>query len=143
LLRCTIVPPTAVAEGLFAVDDPPHLIGASCESCGNQHFPATDGCPYCGSRTVARCPLPTTGRLWAWTGVGSAPPGYTGPVPYGFGVVELDGRIRVVTRLTEADPSALEVGQRMRLVLVDIGSPDGAHDPDDAVLTWAFEPAES
>jgi uncharacterized OB-fold protein len=133
------VPPTAVAEGLFTTGDQPHLIGACCETCGAQHFPATDGCPYCGSQAVSPCPLPTNGRLWAWTAVNSPPPGYAGPVPFGFGVVELD-RIRVVTRLTESSPDALELGQPMRLVLVDIGSPDGSHGSDEAVLTWAFEP---
>jgi hypothetical protein len=60
-------------------------------------------------------------------------------VPFGFGVVELD-RIRVVTRLTESNPDALELGQPMRFVVVDIGSPDGSRGSDEAVLTWAFEP---
>ena len=46
-----------------------------------------------------------------WTAVTAAPPGYTGAVPFGFGVVELTReRLRVVTRLTEADPAALDVG---------------------------------
>ena len=33
------------------------------------------------------------------------PPGYAGPIPYGFGVVELGSCIRVVTRLTVPDPA--------------------------------------
>lgn len=136
------MPPIAVADGLFTTDDQPQLIGAGCDACGGQHFPAADGCPYCGSRSVARCLLPATGRLWAWTAVASAPPGYDGPVPYGFGVVELGDRIRVISRLTEADPDSLVQGQPMRLVLVDIGSPDGSPGADDAVLTWAFEPVD-
>lgn len=132
--------PTSVAPGLFTIGDQPHLLGSCCESCGAQLFPATDGCPYCGSVAVSPCELPTTGRLWAWTAVSSSPPGYGGPVPYGFGVVELGERIRVITRLTESDPAALEFGQPMHLVLVDIASPDGSHAAEDAVLTWAFEP---
>lgn len=134
------MPPTAITQGLFTTGDQPHLIGATCGTCGEQHFPATDGCPYCGSEAVTTGELPTTGRLWAWTAVNAPPPGYTGPVPYGFGVVELGGCLRVVTRLTESDPSALTFGQPVRLVLVDIASADGSHEPQDAVLTWAFEP---
>ena len=51
------------------------------------------------SHRSARTPAPTTceevrlsdvGRLWAWTAVTAAPPGYEGPVPYGFGIVELE-----------------------------------------------------
>jgi uncharacterized OB-fold protein len=53
-------------------------------------------------------------------------------VPYGFGVVELDGAaLRVVTRLTESDPGALAAGQPMRLVVEQIGDLD----------VWAFTPA--
>ena len=60
------------------------------------------------------------------------PPGYDGPVPYGFGVVELEGiGLRVVTRLTESDPARLHAGERMTLVTDDVG---------DGVATWAFAP---
>jgi uncharacterized OB-fold protein len=68
--------------------------------------------------------------LWAWTAVTAAPPGYTGGVPYGFGVVELvHEQLRVITRLRESDPARLEYGQRLTLVAEDL--PDG-------VVTWAF-----
>ncbi len=71
--------------------------------------------------------------LWAWTAVTAAPPGYTGPVPYGFGVVELvHERLRVITRLTESDPARLEFGQPMTLVA------DEALSRDERVVTWAF-----
>lgn len=77
--------------------------------------------------------LSTGGTLWAWTAVNSAAPGYEGPVPYGFGVVELpeDG-LRVVTRLSESDPAALRQGMAMRFTTVAV---------TDATTTWCFEPA--
>ena len=51
----------------------------------------------------------------------------------GFGVVELpaDG-LRVVTRLTESDPAALEEGVAMRFTVVPLGP---------GTVTWAFERA--
>lgn len=80
--------------------------------------------------------LSASGRLWAWTAVTAAPPGYQGEVPYGFGVVELDDGLRVVTRLTEADPARLVAGQAMHLVLVDLcDDHDGRR-----VLSYAFAP---
>lgn len=76
--------------------------------------------------------MPRDGHLWAWTTVTHPPPGYEGPVPYGFGVVELDAiGLRVVTRLTEPDPARLHQGQRMTLV-TDAVAPGTA--------TWAFAP---
>jgi uncharacterized OB-fold protein len=137
----TLGPPSAppvppVRDGLFTDGDDPHLLGAICRTCGNQHFPRTDNCPFCGADTVEACDLPSTGRLWAWTTVTAAPPGYGGPVPFGFGVVELGEGLRVVTRITEPDPTALHAGQPMRLVIDDVGG-DG-----ESITSWAFAPEE-
>ena len=60
----------------------------------------------------------------------AAPPGYEGPVPYGFGVVSLpaDG-IQVVTRLVEADPSTLQEGDAVHFTTVPLAA---------GTVTWAF-----
>jgi uncharacterized OB-fold protein len=125
----------AVHEGLFTMGDDPRLLGSHCRHCGARHFPRIESCPYCGTPSPEDVELSATGRLWAWTTVTAAPPGYEGPVPYGFGVVELDGGPRVITRLTEPDAAALRAGQPMRLVLTDVG-PAGK----DRVVSWAFAP---
>ena len=89
-----------------------------------------DTCPYSGATDVRRVALSRDATLWAWTAVTAAPPGYTGAVPYGFGVVELTHeQLRVITRLREPDPGRLEFGQPMTLVTDEL--PDG-------VVTWAF-----
>jgi uncharacterized OB-fold protein len=107
--------------------DGPALIGGYSPTSGHHHFPLGPVCPYSGADDVEEVRLPTTGRLWLWTAVTAAPAGYEGPVPYGFGVVHLDGiDLRVITRLTEPDPAQLQEGQPMHLV------PDG--------VAWAFEP---
>ena len=125
----------AVRSGLFTVD-PPRLRGGRCAVCGRHHFPASDTCPYCAADGARPVELSPTGTLWAWTSVTAAPPGYGGPVPYGFGVVELPEGIRVVTRLTEADPARLTAGRPMHLVVVAVGE-DGGGRP---VVTYAFAP---
>lgn len=125
-----------VHEGLFTTGPDPHLLGSQCGSCGARHFPRVEVCPYCGTAGSHDVELATTGRLWAWTTVTAPPPGYEGRVPYGFGVVELDGGPRVITRLTEADADALSAGQPMRLVLDNVGPSEDA-----SVLSWAFSPA--
>jgi len=108
------------------------LVGGRCTACGRSHFPPADWCPWCGGDEVDAVTLSTTGTLWAWTAVQAPPPGYDGEVPYGFGVVELpaDG-LRVVTRLTEPDPTRLSLGQPVELRSVEL--PDGQ-------TTWAFGP---
>jgi uncharacterized protein len=126
----------AVRDGLFILDDAPALVGGRCRNCYSVCFPKQEICPYCSHESVGSFELSKAGTLWAWTAVNSAPPGYEGDVPYGFGVVELPEGVRVVTRLTENDPSNLEPGQPMELVLVPL---NGNSDPQ--ILTYAFAPA--
>ncbi len=122
----------AIQAGLFeiAADGSITLIGGYSPTSAKYHFPLLDTCPYSGAIDVQRVVLSTVATLWAWTAVTSAPPGYTGPVPYGFGVVELvREKLRVITRLRETDPDRLEYGQSMTLV---------ADELPDEVVTWAF-----
>jgi uncharacterized OB-fold protein len=126
-----------VHEGLFADGEPPRLLGSRCRACGTHHFPAHDSCPYCSAGDVERCDLSPRGELWAWTAVTAAPPGYRGEVPFGFGVVELPEGLRVLSRLTEADPARLQAGQAMVLVVVPLHVDDEGR----SVTTFAFAPA--
>jgi len=118
------------------VDDG-RLIGGHCRSCDKPHFPELSTCPYCSPGDLERRPLSAHGVLWGWTAVTAAPPGYRGDVPFGFGVVELPEGLRVITRLTESDPAALQFGQPMRLAIV----PLHVDDDGETVTTYAFEPS--
>jgi uncharacterized protein len=111
------------------------LVGGWSASSGRHHFPVAERCPYSGADDVERVLLPRIGRLWLWTSVTAAPPGYHGPVPYGFGVVALDGvDLLVVGRLSEADPDRLGEGTRVEVVAEALPGADG----EDTIETWAF-----
>lgn len=123
----------AIAEGLFELnaDGAIALVGGYSRTSGQYHFPLLDTCPYSGATDVERVLLSREATLWAWTAVTAPPPGYEGPVPFGFGVVELVAeRLRIITRLRESDPSRLTYGRNMSLVADEL--PGG-------VVTWAFE----
>jgi uncharacterized OB-fold protein len=129
----------AVHEGLLAEGEGgPRLLGSRCRVCRGHHFPRHQVCPYCSSEEVEPVELSPAGVLWTWTAVTAPPPGYQGEVPYGFGVVELPEGLRVVTRLTEPDPTRLHAGQRMRLVT------DPLHVDGEGrqVVTYAFAPED-
>ena len=115
-----------VIEGLFDADG---LIGGSCAACGRRHFPLAGWCPWCGAAAPTECRLSSEGTVWACTTVNAAPPGYEGPVPFGFGVVELpDDGLQVVTLL--ADHDRVQVGDAVRFAPVSVG---------DGVASWGFE----
>jgi uncharacterized OB-fold protein len=122
----------AIHDGLFELyeDGTITLIGGYSPTSEKYHFPLLDTCPYSGATDVDRVLLSRDATLWAWTAVTAAPPGYSGPVPYGFGVVELvHEQLRIITRLREPEPARLTFGQAMTLVADEL--PDGT-------VTWAF-----
>jgi uncharacterized OB-fold protein len=125
-----------VHDGLFerARDGTITLIGGFSPTSGRYHFPLEETCPFSGTADVERVALARTGTLWAWTAVTAAPPGYLGDVPFGFGVVELPEGIRVITRLTEADPERLSFGMSVEVVATPL---------DAEVITYAFAPVGS
>jgi uncharacterized protein len=133
-----------VAEGLFTWPaDDPRLIGSRCAACGIVTFPSQESCARCASTDMVEHLLPSKGRLWAWTTQDfPPPPPYAGPsgdafVPFGIGYVELDGEVRVESRLTEADPEQLRAGLEMELVIV----PFRTDDEGSEIVTFAFRPA--
>jgi uncharacterized protein len=128
-----------VRAGLFEADDDDTvtLLGSRCRACGRASFPRAEVCPYCGSTDLEPVRLSPTGTLWGWTTVHAAPPGYEGPVPFGFGVVELPEGLRVITRLETVDVPDLAVGMAMRAEL----APLSENEDGDTVVTYTFAPA--
>lgn len=103
---------------------PPRLLGAHCQTCDRVSFPAAQWCPYCRSAELESRWLSTTGTIFSYTIVRIPVPGYTGPVPYGLGVVELPEGIRINSALV-ADPlEALSIGAPVRFCLLDVGNAD-------------------
>ncbi|WP_206077910.1 Zn-ribbon domain-containing OB-fold protein [Prauserella endophytica] len=132
-------PAPPIDANVIASLDPIRLAGARCAECGTTTFPAQADCPRCARRTMNRIELPAEGVLWTWTTQTFQPKApyaapSTGFEPFPVGYVDL-GDVIVEARL-EADPEALRVGTRMRLVpltlLVDGGQP---------VIGYAFAPA--
>ena len=131
--------PRPIAPHLFDTSGgETRLRAAACDACGRLHFPSGDACPYCGGDACRERLVGRAGTLFLHTAIASRPPGYRGELPFGFGVVELPEGLRVVTRLTEADPARLRAGQPMRLVVTPL------HVDDDGtqVVSYAYAPED-
>ena len=121
-----------VKEGLFALDgDAAVLLGGHCPGCGRWSFPAQTVCPYCGDDGCQVRRLGRIGVLQLCTTVTNRPPGYDGPLPFGFGVVELPEGIRVLSRILQ--PERLRPGDRVQCTLDVLNCIDGRD-----VVTYAF-----
>lgn len=109
-----------VGEGLFVQPqsplEGPHLIGSKCKNCGEVTFPKQLWCANCGG-DAEELLLSSKGKLYSFSNVNNpVPEGYKGPIPYGVGVVEVDG-VRVMSYITEHDPARLKIGMDMELVI--------------------------
>lgn len=129
--------PRRILDGLFTTTNgTPRLVVGRCTACCRTHFPMGPTCPYCSAGDCASDTAGPDGRLWLYTVVNSRPPGYHGAIPYGFGIVELDGGLRVVARLTESDIERLHPRQPVRLVIDTLATDDDGT----PVLSYAFAP---
>jgi len=131
-----------IADGLFTgAPDDPRLIGSRCTRCREVSFPRQSSCPACTSDSTESVELARRGTLWTWTIQRfPPPPPYLGDPatfePYGVGYIELPEGVRVESRLTTADPTQLEIGMEMELVLEKfIEDADGR-----TRVTFAFAP---
>ena len=122
--------------------DEPQLIGSRCGECRAVTFQAQPSCPRCGAVAMERRLLPRRGRLVTWTTQGFLPKepyagGETAETfkPFGVGLVDLDGEVRVEGRLTEANPAKLKFDGEVELVIVPFRT-----DGDTEVVTFAFRP---
>jgi uncharacterized OB-fold protein len=92
-----------------------------CKGCGRRYLPPRPLCGNCRLRMSEWVSVRDEGTLVAWTVV-HVPmlDGRTGaprPIPYGMGLVRLDGADTTLNHfLAEADPARLAIGQRVRAV---------------------------
>ena len=134
-----------IAEGLFTGPGAEtHLIGSRCLECGQSAFPRQNACQACSSTNVEEVELDNRGTLWTFTTQAFRPKEpYIGPedadtdwVPYGVGYVDLDDVIKVEGRLTEADPTKLQVGMDVELRIIPFGTDDEGNE----VVWYTFAP---
>jgi len=132
-----------VAEGLFAwTAEGPRLLGSRCRSCHTPYFPRSPVChnPDCDQGRTEDTHFGPKGRLWSCAIQNYPPPPparYEEPyTPYAVGVVDLDEGLRVVARMSSAEPESLQLGGEVELTIEPICRDEEGRE----VVTWKFKP---
>jgi len=98
----------------------PRLLGSECVSCRELFFPRKkrEFCPRCQGRMLQPIELGPNGKLVAFSVAEKGPGGgyYHGPVPYCYGLVELDEGIKIKSHLKG---TSFRLNERVKLI-VDI-----------------------
>jgi uncharacterized OB-fold protein len=117
------------------------LVGSRCLDCSELFFPVKSSgfCPHCYGSKLEEIGLGPLGTLAAYTTVLQPPAGgfYHGPVPFHYGLVDLDEGIRVEVHLG-GDPASYHIGQRMTLRI----EPFYVNEQGDDVQVFRFVPIE-
>ena len=124
-------------------DEPPQLIGSTCNRCGATTFPKQDRCPQCSAADMSELLLPRRGTVVAWTTQGFLPhPGFAGGQaadtfePFAVGLVQLGDVVKVEGRLTERDPDKVRFGMEVEVTMFPFFvDGDGSE-----VMAFAFAP---
>jgi uncharacterized OB-fold protein len=134
----------AAIEGWFSLEDPPHLIGSRCRTCGSYFFPKLSSyCrnPVCEGTTFEQVSLSRIGRIWSYTNAGyQPPPPFVAPapfVPFAIAAVELEAERMIVLGqvIAGVDVTQLKVGMPVELVLEPLYSEGGTDK-----LVWKWKP---
>jgi len=111
------------------------LTTTECGDCGAVHYPPRVVCPDCLGDDLGYTSLPHEGHLHSFTAVrGTAPIGMTDDPPFVVGVVDL-GPVRLSARIDGAEYDDLELGDAVRLKVMDIEGPT-----DQDRVFYRFEP---
>lgn len=131
------------APGLWHVEPSgePRLSGSRCVDCTEVYFPVKSSsyCPHCYGSNLEDAAFGPTGTLAAFTTVHQPPAGgyYHGPMPFSYGLVDLDEGVRVETHLG-GDVHAYRIGARMTLAIESFYVNEEGED----VQVFRFVPAE-
>ena len=90
------------------------LEAAKCAGCGKIYYPPRRVCP-CGGREFETVELPNTGKVVTYTIIRVGPSDFVEEVPYGLGIVELDGGVRLMAQLVDVPLEDIKTGMPVRL----------------------------
>jgi uncharacterized OB-fold protein len=134
----------AAIDGWYTLEDPPHLVGSRCLTCGTYFFPRQASfCrnPGCEGETFEEVKLSRTGKVWSYTNACyQPPPPFVAPdpyVPFAIAAVELAAERMIVLGQVSAgvEVADLRVGMDMELVLEPLYVEGGQER-----LIWKWKP---
>ena len=95
-----------------------------CKACGAWRHVPRELCAACGSWDWEWAPSSGRGRVYTWTvTVRAMHPAFQHAVPYAPVVVEMEEGVRILSRVTDCPPDALEVGMPVTVAFDDV-TPD-------------------
>lgn len=97
------------------------LLIQRCESCQRFIFYPRSLCPYCFSEAPAWVEASGVGTIYSYTVAHQAFGPFAAQVPFVVAIVELAEGVRMMTRITGAEPASVRIGAAVRVVFEQAG----------------------
>jgi uncharacterized protein len=94
------------------------LITTFCTRCNKPTFVPKPMCPHCWHDEMRWADLCTTGTLYSWTRVYSAPSAFVEEAPFTLGIVDLDIGLRLACRLHGTEQREIAPGMPVRMAVL-------------------------
>ena len=89
------------------------LVASYCENCSKYYYPPREICPRCRNKDLKNVDINGEGKLLTFTVIRSPPADFESLSPYIMGLVEVDGKIRVIARIVDVEPEELRIGMSL------------------------------
>jgi uncharacterized OB-fold protein len=91
------------------------LLLQKCADCQKMQYPYRAQCCHCWSTQIEDYPSAGVGHIWSYSVVRRHRTGKNGGGPYAVIVVELEGGIKFMSNLEEADLDAVAIGDAVQV----------------------------
>jgi len=131
---------TLLSENIikFSSNEKPRLIAGKCEKCGDISFPAKERCGKCESKNIKETLLSNRAKIYSYTIVRRAFPGYELPNIVAVVKVKEDDSLMIITQIKECTPEEIRVGMEVESILAELyKTSDGRK-----IIGYAFRPVD-
>ncbi|MCR2811325.1 MULTISPECIES: Zn-ribbon domain-containing OB-fold protein [unclassified Microbacterium] len=104
------------------------LLLQKCAACARTQYYYRAHCSHCWSSEIEDLPSSGRGTVWTFSVVyRNATPEYNEDVPYVVGLVELEGGVKMLSKIVGGDPEAVDFGTPVQVIFAR--SPSGQNVP--------------
>ena len=127
-------------DGLFSLpsgnNEKPRLIAGKCVQCGDISFPSKERCGKCSSSSIDNILLSNKGKIYTYTIVRQAFPGYKLPNIVAIVKVPEDDTLMIISQIKECDVEEVKIGMEVEMVIDELYTAlNGC-----SVIGYAFKP---
>lgn len=131
-----------IREGLFtfpsSLEDKPHIIASKCKKCGDLSVPSKVFCGKCDGTDMEQVLLSSRGKIYAFTIVRKALPGYELPSIVAMVKVPEDDSLMIISQIRGCEIEDMKTGMEVETIVTELYTTLGGK----KVIGYAFKPVK-